>query len=240
MSTSGEPIITGISVIIGKPLFCCFAGFFVLKRKETFNMSRAVKDFEGREFRSVAEMCEFHNMGYRTYLRRIERGWSEVDALTKPVEKHPKWAKLSEKEQGKLYRENHKAESKAYREKPENKAKAKAYQVKYREQKRKEKAESRKKKCQNETQEETMNPLSAWYEIMSAINTKFQTLNVQEFERLSFEDLLISIGDIKLEYAVAKSPFLWQRANEYFKQKKRESVLETFFENEIDEKKGEA
>lgn len=198
--------------------FCALKASSFKSRKEIIKMSRAVTDHEGHNFRSMAEMCEYHNIGYRVVLRRLERGSTIEEALTKPVVEVPKRASMSEKERAKLYQENHKAE-------------IKEYQARYRAKKRMEKNSVDKGK-------KTMDLLLAWHEIMSAINTNFQNLTEQEFERLNLEDLLIEIDDIRLENAVVVNPFLWHRGNEYLKQKKQELVFEKFIAEETEDKKG--
>lgn len=172
---------------------------------------KAIVDHNGQEFKSIVEMCKFHNIGYRVFLRRLERGHSMEEALTMPVLKRPKHAQLSEKEYAREYREN-------------NKERISEYQAEYRAKKREENEKSGKEDM-----------LTAWYKLRSAINSNFDMLNPEEFERLNFEDMLIAMDDIQLENFVAKNPFVWQRANEYLKQKKQELVFQKFFAEEIDD-----
>lgn len=194
---------------------------------------KEVRDHEGRVFRSIVEMCEFYNIGYRVFLRRIERGHSIEEALTMPVLERPKHALLSEEEYAREYRER-------------NRDKIQAYQKEYREknrdilaeksaQRRAQKRLESKDKKMVKREENKMDMLTAWYKLRSAINSNFDNLNAEEFERLNFEDMLIAIEDIQLENLVAKTPFLWQRGNEYLKQKKQEIVFQKFFAEEIDD-----
>lgn len=190
---------------------------------------KAIVDHEGRVFRSIVEMCEFYNIGYRVFLRRIERGHSIEEALTMPVLERPKHALLSEEEYAREYRER-------------NRDKIQAYQKEYREKNRDILAERRaqkrlesKDKKMVKGEENKMDMLTAWHRVRSAINSNFDMLNAEEFERLNFEDMLIAIDDIQLENFVAKNPFLWQRGNEYLKQKKHEIVYQKFFSDDIDD-----
>lgn len=187
---------------------------------------KAIIDHKGQEFKSIVAMCEFYNIGYRVFLRRIERGHSIEEALTMPVLERPKHALLSEEEYSKMYREK-------------NRDKILEYQREYREKNRDILAEkSAKKRAEKRLEEKVKREtdmLNEWYKLRSAIDSNFDNLNLEEFERLNFEDMLIAIDDIQLENFVAKSPFLWQRGNEYLKQKKQEIVFQKFFADEIDD-----
>lgn len=187
---------------------------------------KSIVDHEGREFRSIVELCEFHNIGYRVLLRRLERGLTMEEALTLPVVERAKHAKMSDKEYAKEYHQR-------------NRDKILAYQAEYREKNRDILAEkSAKKRAEKRLEEKVKREtemMTAWYKLRSEINSNFDNLNAEEFERLNFEDMLIAMDDIQLENMVAKNQFLWQRANEYLKQKKQEIVFQKFFAEEIDD-----
>ena len=112
-----------------------------------------IEDSEGRRFSNTAEMCAFYGIEKSTYLRRLERGWSQEKALLEPVRTSPLKSSLSEKERQSIsykkyyaknkarenervraYRETHKeqikAQTKEYREK--HKEKIREYQEAYR------------------------------------------------------------------------------------------------------------
>ena len=202
--------------------------FFVLfqKRIKEKKIMKSIVDHEGRKFRSIVELCEFNNIGYRVLLRRLERGLSMEEALTLPVVERAKHAKMSDKEYAKEYHQR-------------NRDKILAYQAEYREKNRDILAEKSSKKRAEKRLEEKVkretDMLTEWYKLRSAIDSNFDNLNLEEFERLNFEDMLIAIDDIQLGNFVAKNPFLWQRGNEYLKQKKQEVVYQKFFVNEIDD-----
>lgn len=44
-----------------------------------------IEDYEGRRFSNTAEMCAFYGIEKSTYLRRLQRGWSQEKALLEPV-----------------------------------------------------------------------------------------------------------------------------------------------------------
>lgn len=72
-----------------------------------------IEDFEGRRFSSVAEMCAFYGIEKSTYLRRLQRGWSQEEALMKPVRTSPLKSSLSEKERQSIYYKKYYAKNKA-------------------------------------------------------------------------------------------------------------------------------
>ena len=45
------------------------------------NSKKPVTDFEGKEFPSYVEMCEFYNISYSTYKARRQLGWSQKECL---------------------------------------------------------------------------------------------------------------------------------------------------------------
>ena len=48
---------------------------------------KKVTDFEGNEFETVKDMCEYYELSYHTYLKRIKDGWDPKSALiTRPNE----------------------------------------------------------------------------------------------------------------------------------------------------------
>lgn len=44
------------------------------------------KDHNGKVFKSIKEMCNYHNIVYTTFYNRIKSGWNLKDALTKGIE----------------------------------------------------------------------------------------------------------------------------------------------------------
>lgn len=187
---------------------------------------KTIIDHKGQEFKSIVAMCEFYNIGYRVFLRRIERGHSIEEALTMPVLEHPKQALLSDKEYAKEYRER-------------NRDKIQAYQKEYREKNREKLAENRAKKRiedrkngkKKATKKESkeMDMLTAWLEAKALVDSISET---QDFICKNFEQVLCEIADVKLMRAISNSSFLWQRANNYFACKQREKVRDSFFEND--------
>jgi len=138
-------------------------------------MKKEVENYEGRQFASITEMCEFHNIARSTYLRRVSRGWSKEKALTTSAreidnsgmisekERHKKYNKfyyakhkVRENERLEKYRESHReelhAKDKIYRD--NNKDRNNVYQKSYRDdESNKEKAKAyqkayREKKCE--------------------------------------------------------------------------------------------
>lgn len=59
---------------------------------------KVIESYDGRKFRTKAEMCEFFGIERKTYDQRIKRGWSQEKALTEPVKTSPLKSALSEKE----------------------------------------------------------------------------------------------------------------------------------------------
>ena len=47
-----------------------------------------MRDFEGRSFNSVAQMCDYYGIDPSTYSKRIAHGMTVKAALTAPVEEH--------------------------------------------------------------------------------------------------------------------------------------------------------
>ena len=79
---------------------------------------------------------------------------------------------------------------------------------------------------------EVMNdyPLVAWHKIRDAIVTISSTLSEEEFMRFNFEDWLASQEDVKLERAVANSPYLRNRAMDYIRSKQNEKIVQQLCE----------
>lgn len=187
---------------------------------------KSIVDHEGREFRSIVELCEFHNIGYRVLLRRLERGLTMEEALTLPVAERKKYAKMSDEEYSKMYREK-------------NHDKILEYQRKYREENREKLAENRAKKRiedrkngkKKATKKESkeMDMLTAWLEAKALVDSVSTT---QDFICKNFEQVLCDVADVKLMRAISNSSYLWQRANNYFACKQREKVRDSFFEND--------
>lgn len=96
-----------------------------------------IEDYEGRRFSNTAEMCAFYGIEKSTYLRRLQRGWSQEKALLEPVRTSPLKSPLSEQERQRTYYQRYYAKNKAkenervraYREthKEEIKARTKEY-----------------------------------------------------------------------------------------------------------------
>lgn len=201
-----------------------FALFQKILRLEKNNMKEII-DHEGRIFKSIVELCEFHNIGYRVFLRRLERGLSMEEALTLPVVERQKYAKMSDAEYAKEYRER-------------NRDKILAYQAEYREKNREKLAENREKKRiedrkngkKKATKKESkeMDTLTTWLEAKALIDS---VSTAQDFVYKNFEQVLCDVADVKLMRAISNSSYLWQRANNYFICKQREKVRDNFFEN---------
>lgn len=60
-----------------------FKGRFLTQRKE-----KIVKDFEGKVFSSISEMCRFHGISLQTYYLRKERGLKGKDLFRKGRIRH--------------------------------------------------------------------------------------------------------------------------------------------------------
>lgn len=73
-------------------------------------------------------------------------------------------------------------------------------------------------------------PLVAWHKIREAIVTISSTLSEEELMRFNFEDWLASQEDVKLERAVANSPYLRNRALDYIHSKQNEKVVKRLCE----------
>lgn len=73
-------------------------------------------------------------------------------------------------------------------------------------------------------------PLVAWHKIRDAIVTISSTLSEEELMRFNFEDWLASQEDVKLERAVAYSPYLRSRALDYIHSKQNEKVVKRLCE----------
>lgn len=73
-------------------------------------------------------------------------------------------------------------------------------------------------------------PLVAWHKIRNAILTIASTLSEKEFAKFNFEDWLMSQEDIKLERAVANSPYLRSRALDYIRSKQNEKIVQQLCE----------
>lgn len=76
--------------------------------------------------------------------------------------------------------------------------------------------------------EEEMNdyPLVAWHKIRNAIVTISSMLSEDELMKFNFEDWLASQEDVKLERAVANSPYLRSRALDYIRSKQNEKIVQ--------------
>ena len=73
-------------------------------------------------------------------------------------------------------------------------------------------------------------PLVAWHKIRNAILTIASTLSEKEFAKFNFEDWLASQEDVKLERAVANSPYLRSRALDYIRSKQNEKIVQQLCE----------
>lgn len=185
---------------------------------------KTIIDHKGQEFKSIVAMCEFYNIGYRVFLRRIERGHSIEEALTMPVLEHPKPALLSDKEYAREYRERNRDKIQAYQKEYREKHREKI--AEYRKPKRIEDGKSGKKSVKKE--EKTMDMLTAWLEAKTLVDSISET---QDFICKNFEQVICEIADVKLMRAISNSSFLWQRANNYFVCKQREKIRDSFYEN---------
>ena len=73
-------------------------------------------------------------------------------------------------------------------------------------------------------------PLIAWHKIRDAILTISSMLSEKEFAKFNFEDWLASQEDVKLEWAVANSPYLRSRALDYIRFKQNEKIVQQLCE----------
>lgn len=55
------------------------------KEMNCMGARKSVRDFNGKEFDSIKDMCEHWGIKRMTYMARIKRGWSLEDALTKSI-----------------------------------------------------------------------------------------------------------------------------------------------------------
>ena len=47
-------------------------------------MGKSITDHLGNEYKSITKMCDCYNIPRTTYIRRLERGWTQEAALTTP------------------------------------------------------------------------------------------------------------------------------------------------------------
>ena len=111
---------------------------FAAQRKACDMGKATVTDHLGNEYKSLTAMCNAYDVPRTTYIRRLERGWSQEAALTTPsgntvptsyVRVSTEERIANEKAKEKAYRESHKKEKAAYREANKEKiaAQKKAY-----------------------------------------------------------------------------------------------------------------
>lgn len=218
-------------------------------------MDTRVYDFKGEVYDSINAMCRAYGITPSTYRKRVMRGATMEEALTKSIQKHDGSPILCQRESTNSKMENYCSnwesdEERALREKRKERELAKQraynqtrrqlnseYQKKYREAHKQEIREYHKKRYRETKQSQmgmsekrTMNQLQAWLKIKEIIDSQFDA-DKEAFNKKNFEQILICFADINLQNMISCSYFLWKRANNYFDELQRLNVVDILFED---------